>query len=1148
MTSLISTSISDAFSVFTAAKSSVLRIGIVLLAVFVFQTSTFSQVVINEVVTDPQQDWSANDFNGTPGVGTVSSTDEWIELYITASGVDLTNWTIEITDSGFFSGDLTGRDITGTGAFQISTYFGTGSFTNTQAGDYLVLGNPLSSENMTNSVHIILRDNTATLIDEIEIGSDPQGDGAGDEGPSGNAGSVDDESVGRISNGTDTGNDVNDLRQVISTMGSENGRSTVFVDASAPDDTGDGSGGDPAQLVQSGIDIALTGGTVTLVSGSYSENPTIAKALTLNGANQGVAGSGSRGAESLIDAGATSTILTISANDVTVDGIQIGTDASTSNATTGIVATVTGGVTITNNIVYANTTGIQVAGSSSGTVDVTNNLVSMLAVEDPLNAASGSVGIILSTISGSADANLTSNNLANAGTGIATYALTSSAEAVIDGGSYTGCTAGIIPVNFDGIGGFSPSQLTIQNVTMSSFVTDTDVTSPDTEVGVYVVTAGGSGSDDITITMDNLDISGVGNGASNNSGIIVGDFPTASDGAGIDATITNCNIHDNSNRGIYTRGGDATTSITQSSITGNGFDPHAIMGNPGFSVVARENSSTTVSNCFITNPAALSSPEDIPNDYYVSGLHEFTGASLTVSGSNLNDNGNGFIAETSGIDLSGNYFNSTDAATINTAVNSNDFTPYLGLGTDTDLITDGFQGDLSALTVTPTGTQTAGGRLQEGYDLLAADGTLTLLLSTYSESITIDKNISIAPESGTSIDDITINGGNLGVVGNTITINNSLTMTNGIFDIDQEDGDKSDDPVFVLPSTVNGSSYASDTYFEGKIESSVTGSTTFTFHVGDEGYYRPTSLSPTTTATFQVGHVFGSTPMGGGATNPDITNLIGDASGDPAGTIESVLNFRYWDIDVASGVPGTTDVALQVNTGDNATDPADLGMTRFDGSDWEVVSLLSSSGPGPFTVTGQTLNFSAFSIYSIDVMSNPLPVDLIEFKGKKNGNNNELAWTTLTEINSDYFQVEHSQDGVSFRSIGSVKAHGNSSERRNYQFEDRNILPGIHYYRLKMVDFDESYEYSPIIQVAPDLLDIQVLVYPNPVTDLLNIEGVNVSQLKRLDFYDLNARRLKSLTAIDSHQISVTDLPSGQYVLRLEMIDGSVFEGKLIKN
>ena len=298
MTSLISTSISDAFSVFTAAKSSVLRIGIVLLAVFVFQTSTFSQVVINEVVTDPQQDWSANDFNGTPGVGTVSSTDEWIELYITASGVDLTNWTIEITDSGFFSGDLTGRDITGTGAFQISTYFGTGSFTNTQAGDYLVLGNPLSSENMTNSVHIILRDNTATLIDEIEIGSDPQGDGAGDEGPSGNAGSVDDESVGRISNGTDTGNDVNDLRQVISTMGSENGRSTVFVDASAPDDTGDGSGGDPAQLVQSGIDIALTGGTVTLVSGSYSENPTIAKALTLNGANQGVAGSGSRGAES----------------------------------------------------------------------------------------------------------------------------------------------------------------------------------------------------------------------------------------------------------------------------------------------------------------------------------------------------------------------------------------------------------------------------------------------------------------------------------------------------------------------------------------------------------------------------------------------------------------------------------------------------------------------------------------------------------------------------------------------------------------------------------------------------------------------------------------------------------------------------------
>jgi hypothetical protein len=106
-------------------------------------------VVVNEVVTDPQTDWSSNDFSGVPGGGTVSPVDEFVELYIKTGGLDLTGWTIELNDASPGSGDLTSA-----GAFQVSRYVGAGGFHATVAGAYLVLGNPSGSSSMSNTIHI----------------------------------------------------------------------------------------------------------------------------------------------------------------------------------------------------------------------------------------------------------------------------------------------------------------------------------------------------------------------------------------------------------------------------------------------------------------------------------------------------------------------------------------------------------------------------------------------------------------------------------------------------------------------------------------------------------------------------------------------------------------------------------------------------------------------------------------------------------------------------------------------------------------------------------------------------------------------------------------------------------------------------------
>ncbi len=177
-------------------------------------------VVINEVVTDPQQDWSANGFDGTIGGNTVSSTDtdEWVELYIASSEINLTGWTISLEDG---SGDIVNQSLAAGGAFSTSNYIVNsmiGSFENTEAGDFLVLGNPTGSGTvqMNNDVQITLRDASGNTVDQVKLG------GGSGEAPSGSATGISDEAIARIPNGTDTDNSASDFTAGPATLGAVN--------------------------------------------------------------------------------------------------------------------------------------------------------------------------------------------------------------------------------------------------------------------------------------------------------------------------------------------------------------------------------------------------------------------------------------------------------------------------------------------------------------------------------------------------------------------------------------------------------------------------------------------------------------------------------------------------------------------------------------------------------------------------------------------------------------------------------------------------------------------------------------------------------------------------------------------------------------
>ena len=95
----------------------------------------------------------------------------------------------------------------------------------------------------------------------------------------------------------------------------------------------------------------------------------------------------------------------------------------------------------------------------------------------------------------------------------------------------------------------------------------------------------------------------------------------------------------------------------------------------------------------------------------------------------------------------------------------------------------------------------------------------------------------------------------------------------------------------------------------------------------------------------------------------------------------------------------------------------------------------------------------------------PTPIDLIYFRADVTNNNKvNLTWTTASESNNDYFEIERTTtDFYYFESIGIIKGAGISNETKTYFFQDNYPHGGVNYYRLKQVDFDGQYEYSNFV-------------------------------------------------------------------------------------
>lgn len=287
-----------------------------------------------------------------------------------------------------------------------------------------------------------------------------------------------------------------------------------------------------------------------------------------------------------------------------------------------------------------------------------------------------------------------------------------------------------------------------------------------------------------------------------------------------------------------------------------------------------------------------------------------------------------------------------------------------------------------------------------------------------------------------------------------------------------------------------------------------------------------------------------------------------------AAGVEKTSSNEYWVINTNSTGSPTSKVGPRWTTASDVVDViGNLRVLYLDadtGTEWDLLATVSapSGTPDAGFMTAGPLSYSTkyVTFGTLDEDITPLPVELVSFSGKEQDGQVLLKWETASELNNDYFRIEHSVDGRNFNAIGEVAGAGTVHTTQLYQFIHRNPLFPNNYYRLKQVDFDGAFEYSEIIlvrlnqQYVKDQIDFTV--YPNPASG----GSVNI-MLRTIDYTSIMTIEVVNLNGVLIYQkmIDVMDLETsfelnlgnsisrGIYLIRLSQSGNSSVQKLILK-
>lgn len=255
----------------------------------------------------------------------------------------------------------------------------------------------------------------------------------------------------------------------------------------------------------------------------------------------------------------------------------------------------------------------------------------------------------------------------------------------------------------------------------------------------------------------------------------------------------------------------------------------------------------------------------------------------------------------------------------------------------------------------------------------------------------------------------------------------------------------------------------------------------------------------------------------------------------------------HWDITSTNPPISSRDISFKwFSDFDNGKSVSDNFLIyRNGGSGWVQVggsNTLFNSSDLRQTASVSTTQFSSWTVTNI---TNPLPVELIEFKGETIDQGIELHWSTASEINNDYFEVFHMNTLGDWTLLGKIPGNGTTNELSNYKYLDQEPYPSTNQYKLVQYDFDGVSTVEGIIVVDYELQNI-IKVFPIPVKDKIFIyNGIN-SEVN-LEIHDLKGTVVSRFNIKQGvNEKNIEGIPPGIYIFVSKSGDKILSNNKVV--
>lgn len=271
------------------------------------------------------------------------------------------------------------------------------------------------------------------------------------------------------------------------------------------------------------------------------------------------------------------------------------------------------------------------------------------------------------------------------------------------------------------------------------------------------------------------------------------------------------------------------------------------------------------------------------------------------------------------------------------------------------------------------------------------------------------------------------------------------------------------------------------------------------------------------------------------------------------GKMDHVSDVEYWEI--SSNIPSGQDDDAVVSlswrgysrVSANAAVRDSLLVTQYVNAPplwWDVPGnwggAVNVSGPDSLSGYVKTNTYIGSFIsserwFTLGTLSpnNALPVKLLYFTATPDNTKVRLNWKVEQEQDITVYEIEKSLDGIHFSRMSSVL----SLQKDSWLYTDYDFSPAIgwNYYRLKSISKTGVITYSGIRKVKFDKGLELVKIFPNPATDVLNVQlPSSYTNKVTLQLYSIDGKFISSMKpASSSVQLNVTPLPGGSYVLRL---------------